>query len=152
VRPLPRFGGGNFIPARRFFDRPMAMACSGERAPCSPSRICSISSRTNSPACVLGALPSRASSCARSIASSSGITKIVSPLLRRSDVEDCVGLAPTRRAQAAKSGCAHRASVRENDASHTAELDMGSEESCVKELDSYLNDHLADSVSALELI
>src|SRR6266496_2778724 len=29
---------------------------------------------------------------------------------------------------------------------------MGSEASCVKELDSYLNDHLAGSVSALELI
>ncbi len=50
------------------------MACSGERAPCSPSRTCSISSRTNSPACVLGALPSLASSRARSIASSSGIS------------------------------------------------------------------------------
>ena len=29
---------------------------------------------------------------------------------------------------------------------------MGSEKSCVKELDSYLNDHFAGSVSALELI
>ena len=74
VRSVPRFGGGNFIPARRAFDKPMAMACSGERAPCSPSRICSISSRTNSPAWVLGDLPSRSSSRARSIASSSGIT------------------------------------------------------------------------------
>ena len=36
---LPRFGGGNFTPARRAFDKPMAIACSGERAPCSPSPI-----------------------------------------------------------------------------------------------------------------
>ena len=50
VRCLPRFGGGNFTPARRALDRPMAIACSGDRAPCSPSRMCSISSRTNSPA------------------------------------------------------------------------------------------------------
>jgi hypothetical protein len=75
VRSLPRFGGGNFTPARRALDRPMAIACSGDRAPCSPSRMCSISSRTNSPAWVEGDLPSRSSSCARSIASSSGITK-----------------------------------------------------------------------------
>ena len=50
VRCLPRFGGGNFTPARRALERPIAMACSGERAPCSPCRMCSISSRTNSPA------------------------------------------------------------------------------------------------------
>ena len=50
VRCLPRFGGGNFTPARRALERPIAIACSGERAPCSPSRMCSISSRTNSPA------------------------------------------------------------------------------------------------------
>lgn len=50
VRVLPRFGGGNFTPARRALDKPIAIACSGERAPCSPSRMCSISSRTNSPA------------------------------------------------------------------------------------------------------
>ena len=72
---LPRFGGGNFTPARRAFDKPMAIACCGERAPCSPSRMCSISSRTNSPACVEGESPSRSSSCARSIVSSSGITQ-----------------------------------------------------------------------------
>jgi hypothetical protein len=33
VRCLPRFGGGNFTPARRAFERPMAIACSGDRAP-----------------------------------------------------------------------------------------------------------------------
>ena len=47
---VPRFGGGNFTPARRALDRPIAIACSGDRAPCSPCRMCSISSRTNSPA------------------------------------------------------------------------------------------------------
>jgi hypothetical protein len=76
VRVLPSFGGGNFTPARRALDKPIAIACSGDRAPCSPSRICSISSRTNSPACVEGDLPSRWSSRALSTASSSGITKL----------------------------------------------------------------------------
>lgn len=50
----PCAGGGNLTPARRALESPMAMACSGDRAPCSPDRICSISSRTNSPACVDG--------------------------------------------------------------------------------------------------
>ena len=50
VRALPRLGGGSFTPARRALDKPIAIACSGERAPCLPSRMCSISSRTNSPA------------------------------------------------------------------------------------------------------
>ena len=79
VRALPRFGGGNFTPARRAFDKPMAIACSGDRAPCSPSRMCSISSRTNSPACVEGDFPSRSSSRALSIACSSGIPKLFRP-------------------------------------------------------------------------
>ena len=47
------------------FDKPMAIACFADRAPCLPSRTCSISSRTNSPACVLGVFPSRLSSAAR---------------------------------------------------------------------------------------
>src|SRR5689334_23369049 len=42
--------GGRSTPARRAFDRPIAIACFVERAPCLPSRMCSISSRTNSPA------------------------------------------------------------------------------------------------------
>ncbi len=67
------FGGGKSIPARRAFDNPMAIACLGERAPCFPWRTCSISSRTNSPACVEGDLPSCASRRARSITSFSGI-------------------------------------------------------------------------------
>ena len=73
---LPRFGGGNFTPARRAFDKPIAIACWGDRAPCLPSRMCSISSRTNSPAWVEGDLPSRSSSRARSIVSCSGIEKV----------------------------------------------------------------------------
>src|SRR5438874_2834905 len=52
------FRGGSGTPARRAFERPMAMACLLERAPCLPWRTCSISSRTNSPAAVVGALPS----------------------------------------------------------------------------------------------
>ena len=71
----PLLGGGNFTPARRALDKPIAMACCGERAPCFPSRMCSISSRTNSPACVEGDFPSRSSSRALSIVSCSGITK-----------------------------------------------------------------------------
>jgi hypothetical protein len=70
----PFLGGGSFTPARRAFDRPIAIACSVERAPCLPSRMCSISSRTNSPACVVAALPSRLSLLARFIVSGSGMT------------------------------------------------------------------------------
>lgn len=46
--------GGNFTPARLAFESPIAMACFAERAPCSPWRMCSISSRTYSPAWVEG--------------------------------------------------------------------------------------------------
>jgi hypothetical protein len=38
-------------------DKPMAIACSVDRAPCLPSRMCSISSRTYSPAWVLADFP-----------------------------------------------------------------------------------------------
>ena len=76
VRALPRLGGGNLTPALLALESPMAIACSGDRAPCSPSRICSISSRTNSPAWVLGDLPSRSSSRACSMVSFSGITRL----------------------------------------------------------------------------
>jgi hypothetical protein len=31
-------GGGSFTPARRAFDKPMAMICFVDRAPCFPSR------------------------------------------------------------------------------------------------------------------
>jgi hypothetical protein len=69
----PRFGAASFTPARRALDNPMAMACCGERAPCLPSRMWCISSRTNSPACVEGDLPSCLSRSARSRVSFSGI-------------------------------------------------------------------------------
>src|SRR5437660_808726 len=91
VRFLPRFGGGNFTPALRAFDRPMAIACCGERAPCSPSRICSISSRTNSPAWVEGDLPSRSSSRALSTGSSSGIPIRFAPHDTFGCYEKCAG-------------------------------------------------------------
>jgi len=52
-------GGGKCTPARRAFDRPIAMACFVDRAPCLPSRTWCISSRTNGPACVVGARPVR---------------------------------------------------------------------------------------------
>jgi hypothetical protein len=52
---LPLVGGASFTPSRRALDRPIAIACLVERAPCLPRRTCSISSRTNSPACVDGA-------------------------------------------------------------------------------------------------
>src|SRR5262249_5230688 len=55
VRPL--LGGERSTPARRALERPIAMACCGDLAPCSPRRILWISSRTNSPACVVGAFP-----------------------------------------------------------------------------------------------
>src|SRR5579859_4022186 len=51
------------------------MACFADRAPCLPSRTCSISSRTNSPAAVDGALPRRRAFFARSTVLASGISK-----------------------------------------------------------------------------
>jgi len=53
------------------------MACLLERAPCLPSRIWCISSRTNSPACVDGDLPSRLSRRAREMVAWSGITSFL---------------------------------------------------------------------------
>jgi hypothetical protein len=50
VAVLAVFDGLAFTPARRALDKPIAIACLAERAPCLPSRICSISSCTNSPA------------------------------------------------------------------------------------------------------
>jgi len=52
--------GGSFTPARLALDRPMAIACLAERAPCLLWRTCSISSRTYSPACVEGDVAFRA--------------------------------------------------------------------------------------------
>src|SRR5439155_22076008 len=87
----PFLGGFNFTPARRAFERPMAIACLVDRAPCLPSRTCSISSRTNSPAWVLGAFPSFLSSSARSKVSFSGIDL----LLRRKSIAQA--MAPPSR-------------------------------------------------------
>ena len=70
---LPLGLGPSFTPARRALDKPIAMACLVLRAPCFPSRMWCISSRTNSPACVVGAFPARASLRARSIVLFSGI-------------------------------------------------------------------------------
>lgn len=39
VLALPLRGAGSFTPERRAFESPMAMACSGDRAPCFPSRM-----------------------------------------------------------------------------------------------------------------
>src|SRR5205085_830268 len=72
TRPLA--GGGSFTPDRRAFESPMAMACLADRAPCLPSRMWCISSRTNSPACVLADFPCRLSLLARSIVALSGMT------------------------------------------------------------------------------
>src|SRR6185503_19040461 len=66
-------GGGKSTPARRAFERPIAIACFAERAPCFPSRMCSISSRTNSPACVLADFPARLALRARSTVFFSGM-------------------------------------------------------------------------------
>jgi len=70
---VPLFGGRGLTPARRALDSPMAIACLVDRAPCRPSRIRSISSRTNSPACVEGDFPSASVRRARSRVFLSGI-------------------------------------------------------------------------------
>jgi hypothetical protein len=64
---------GMSTPARRASESPIAMACRAFFAPCSPSRILSISRWTNSPACVLADLPARLSARARSMVFLSGI-------------------------------------------------------------------------------
>ena len=91
VELVPFFGGGNFTPARRAFERPIAIACLADRAPCLPSRMCSISSRTNSPAWVEGDFPSRSSSRARSIVSSSGIYQCSHPRAATDGISPCSG-------------------------------------------------------------
>jgi len=74
VRGLADAGGAcSFTPERRAFDKPIAIACFVDRAPCFPSRTWWISSRTNSPACVVGDFPCRLSFRARSIVAFSGI-------------------------------------------------------------------------------
>jgi hypothetical protein len=73
----PRFGGFSLTPERRAFDKPIAIACFVDRAPCLPFRTCSISSRTNSPACVVGAFPSRFAFRARFTVFGSGIPPLL---------------------------------------------------------------------------
>ena len=68
-------GDGRSTPALRAFDNPIAIACFADRAPCLPSRTWWISSRTNSPACVLGDLPARLSARARLSVSFSGMVR-----------------------------------------------------------------------------
>jgi hypothetical protein len=73
VLGLAFLGGRSFTPERRAFDSPIAIACFVDAAPCFPSRMWCISSRTNSPAWVLGAFPCRLSRRARLSVSFSGI-------------------------------------------------------------------------------
>jgi hypothetical protein len=73
----PFFGGSSFTPALRASESPIAMACFVDLAPCSPFRIFSISSCTNSPAWVLADFPSLLSSFAFSIVDLSGILQIL---------------------------------------------------------------------------
>src|SRR5450759_4857177 len=54
-----RHSAVGLVPARLALDSPMAITCLAERAPCLPSRTCSISSRTYSPACTDGDLAFR---------------------------------------------------------------------------------------------
>jgi len=61
VLAFARRGVRSFTPARRAFESPIAIACFVDRAPCFPSRMWCISSRTNSPACVEAAFPCRLS-------------------------------------------------------------------------------------------
>lgn len=72
-------GRGSFTPARRAFESPIAIACLVDRAPCLPRRTCSISSRTNAPAWVVGAFPVRLAFLARLNVVFSGMGLISSP-------------------------------------------------------------------------
>ena len=71
-------GGGSLTPDRLAFASPMAIACLVERAPCVPRRTCSISSRTNSPDCVVGAFPSFFARRARLTVCFSGMVHLLS--------------------------------------------------------------------------
>ena len=105
---VPGFGGASFTPARRALESPIAIACFVDRAPCFPSRMWCISSRTNSPACVLGDLPALRSRSARSSVFFSGMTPPPShPIVRRCKTRAQIppdararGFEPTRRGAA----------------------------------------------------
>src|SRR5436190_9257108 len=98
----PRRGGFRRTPDRRAFDKPMAIACLVDRAPCLPRRTCSISSRTNSPACVLAALPCRLSRRARFTVLFSGMDPPVWPF----PFKACAHGACRAEARSAKAGAA----------------------------------------------
>jgi hypothetical protein len=84
LAPLrPRFAG-TFTPARRAFDSPIAIACLRERgARFFPSPRSCISSRTNSPAAVVAAFPSRCARRARLVVCLSGMDHSSGSLPRR---------------------------------------------------------------------
>jgi hypothetical protein len=65
--------GGSFTPDLLALLSPIAIAWSALFAPCLPSRMWCISSRTNSPAWVLAALPCLLARCARSCVAFSGM-------------------------------------------------------------------------------
>jgi hypothetical protein len=73
LRLLLPFFAATFTPERRAFERPMAMACARFFAPCFPRLMWCISSRTNSPACVVFALPERLARRARRMVVLSGM-------------------------------------------------------------------------------
>jgi hypothetical protein len=89
----PFSGAGNFTPARRAFERPMAIACFADRAPCLPSRTWCISSRTNSPAWVDADFPAFLSRRALSIVCFSGMFSSVIVTLQ---VQPRSSIAPER--------------------------------------------------------
>jgi hypothetical protein len=93
---LPFAGAASFTPARRALDRPIAVACFAERAPCFRSRTCAISSRTNSASCVEADLPRRCED--RDPAAARGLAG--QALAERECPGDVVpGLEPARRDQ-----------------------------------------------------
>ena len=67
LETIPFLGGGSFTPARRALERPIAIACFVERAPCALHELSRfLRGQTRPPAC-WAAFPSRSSSRARSI-------------------------------------------------------------------------------------
>jgi hypothetical protein len=95
------FFAGTFMPSRRASDRPIAIACLVERAPCLPSRTWWISWRTYSPAWVLADLPSRLSFAAASRVFLSGIDELLFAIGGKHLIDPCVGAglsAPEARA------------------------------------------------------
>jgi hypothetical protein len=78
MAPSP-FGAESFTPKRRASDKPTATAWRAERIVPLPSWNRRISAFTNSPACVDGLFPWRASRRARSIAALTGIVYTIGP-------------------------------------------------------------------------